>query len=124
VRALFWCVVLLAAAVALALLAQYNQGSVVLVLPPWRIDLSLNFFIAALCFLFFLLYAAFRVLAISLDFPAKVRQYRERREREAGFNAFRSTLQAYLEGRFGRAEKFAQHVAPNGYKCLTGVING
>lgn len=122
-RALFWCVVLLAAAVALALLAQYNQGSVVIVIPPWRLDVSLNFFIASLCILFLLLYGTLRVVAMTLDFPGKVRQYRERRGREASFNALRLALQAYLEGRFGRAEKFAQSVTvTGGYQALAALI--
>lgn len=122
-RALFWCVVLLAAAVALALLAQYNQGSVVVVFPPWRVDVSLNLFIAVLCGLFVLLYAALRVVSITLDFPGKVRQYRERRGRDASYNALRLALQAYLEGRFGRAEKFSQSVVqPGGYEALAALI--
>jgi HemY protein len=123
VRALFWCVVLFAAAVALALLAQYNQGSVVLVFPPWRVDVSLNFFITALVALFILLYAALRVVAITLNFPGKVRQYRERRERETAYHALKLALQAYLEGRFGRAEKFAQSVGlTDGYAALAALI--
>jgi HemY protein len=116
-------VVLFAAAVALALLAQYNQGSVVLVFPPWRVDVSLNFFIATLCGLFVLLYAALRVVAMTLNFPGKVRQYRERRERETAYHALKLSLQAYLEGRFGRAEKFAQSVRlTDGYAALAALI--
>ena len=40
-----WGLLLALLAVALALLAQFNHGNVVLMLPPHRIDLSLNFFL-------------------------------------------------------------------------------
>ncbi len=122
-RALFWCVVLLSAAVGLALLAAYNQGSVVLMLPPWRIDVSLNFFIVVLCIAFALLYVSLRIIATTLSFPTKVREYRQRRSREAALNALRLALQAYLEGRFARAEKFAQIARQaGGYEGLAALI--
>lgn len=41
-RALLWFLVLAAAAIALALLARAGQGFVIIVYPPWRIELSLT----------------------------------------------------------------------------------
>lgn len=43
-----WALVLALLAVGLAVLAQFNHGNVVLLLPPTRIDLSLNFFLLIL----------------------------------------------------------------------------
>jgi len=41
-RGLFWVVGLFAVAVGLVLAARYNNGYVLLVLPPWRAELSLK----------------------------------------------------------------------------------
>ena len=43
-RVLIWLVVLMAAAISLAVTAEYNPGNVVLFYPPHRIDMSLNLF--------------------------------------------------------------------------------
>ena len=44
-RALFWLLTLAALAVGLAVAANYNAGYVLLVIPPWRVEVSLNFFL-------------------------------------------------------------------------------
>ena len=43
-KTLLWAMWLAAAATAVALALQHNQGSVVAFAPPWRVDFSLNFF--------------------------------------------------------------------------------
>ena len=55
-RALFWLLTLAALAVGLALAARYNEGYVLLVLPPWRAEVSLNLFVLAAIAGFFLIY--------------------------------------------------------------------
>lgn len=109
-RALFWCVVLSAAAVSLALLAKYNQGNVVFVLAPWRIDLSLNFFALLFISLFALLYVTLRVMVRTLEFPRKVREYRTQRESASASSTLRLALQAYFEGRHSRTERLAKDI--------------
>ena len=47
-RALFWLLVLAVVAVGLSLAARYNEGYVLLVLPPWRAEVSLNLFLVPL----------------------------------------------------------------------------
>ena len=44
-RTLFRLLVLAVLAVGLAIAARYNEGYVLLVMPPWRAELSLNFFL-------------------------------------------------------------------------------
>ena len=44
-RALIWLIALFALAAGLAMVAGLNQGYVLMVLPPWRMQLSLNFFL-------------------------------------------------------------------------------
>ena len=44
----------------------------------------------------------------ALDLPERVRDYRERRGRDAAVMALRDAILALFEGRFGRAERLAQ----------------
>ena len=47
-KGLFWILALFGLAVAVALGARVNDGYVLLVLPPYRAEVSLNLFILAL----------------------------------------------------------------------------
>ena len=51
-RSLFWLLALAAIAVGLAIAGRYNEGYVLLVMPPWRAEVSLNFFILLFDFYF------------------------------------------------------------------------
>lgn len=106
-RGLFWLVAVFAAAVALAVVGRVSEGVVVLVVPPWRIEVSLVLTVAALVAVFAVLYLALRLVRHTLALPAQVRAYRERRRRDQAQLALAAGLQAYYEGRFARAEKEA-----------------
>lgn len=104
-------VILFAAAIGLAVGARFNLGNVVFFYPPYRIDLSLNFFIVLLALLFIVLFAIFNALRSAQQMPQRVAAYRrEKRERE-GNRALREALKALFEGRFGHAEKAAARAA-------------
>jgi HemY protein len=107
-KSLFWLVLVFAAAAALAVFGRTNEGYALLVYPPWRIEVSLLLGIVALLLTFALLYTVTRVIHNALDLPAQVRAYRERRSRERAQGALAAALQAYLEGRFVRAEREAE----------------
>ena len=47
-RALFWVLLIAALAVAVTLAARYNAGYVLLVVHPYRVELSLSFLVARL----------------------------------------------------------------------------
>lgn len=106
-RGLFWLVAVFAAAVALAVVGRVSEGVVVLVVPPWRIEVSLVLFAAALLAAFAVLYLALRLVRHTLALPAQVRAYRERRRRDQAQLALAAALQAYYEGRYARSEKEA-----------------
>ena len=72
-RAALWLLVLFGVAVASALFAGNNQGTVTLFWPPHRIDLSLNLVLLLLALGFVTLYAALRALNARLGILA--RQY-------------------------------------------------
>jgi HemY protein len=107
VRALFWILALCGLAVAVALGARTNDGYVLLVLPPWRAEVSLNLLILALLALFFVLYAATRALAVTFGLPKRVAQYRAQRQRESAGLVFQDAVRLLFEGRFGQAMKKA-----------------
>ena len=107
-KSLFWLILVFAAAAALAVFGRTNEGYALLVYPPWRIEVSLLLGIIGLLLTFALLYAVTRLVHQALDLPAEVRAYRERQRRERAQGALAAALQAYLEGRFVRAEKEAE----------------
>jgi HemY protein len=98
---------LFATAVGLAVASRFNPGNVVFFYPPYRIDLSLNFFLLLAALLFWLTFLLLNAVAVTQKMPARVAAYRrEKRERE-GNRALRDALKALFEGRFGHAEKAA-----------------
>jgi HemY protein len=107
-KALFWTVVLALLAVAAALAARLNDGNVVVLLPPYRIDLSLNSFLLAVLLLLGAVYWVARTVQKIADFPARVKLYRERRAEVGGQRALRDALRLLFEGRFARAERAAK----------------
>lgn len=106
-RGLFWVILLAALAVAVTLGARYNDGYVLLVVPPYRIELSLNL-LAALAVLSFVAgYLLVRVIAHTLRLPTEVREYRERRRIERAYRLMAETLRLYFERRYAQAENAA-----------------
>jgi HemY protein len=107
-RALFWALLLAVVAAALALLLRLDLGNVVFLVPPQRIDLSVNLFVAVVVLAGALLYWTARFVQMAVDFPERVRSYRLRRDELGGQQALREAVKALLEGRFARAEKAAR----------------
>lgn len=106
-KGLFWILTLCVAAVAVALGANFNDGYVLFVVPPYRAEVSLNFLILAALALFVVFYAVLRGLAITFGLPRRVREYQERRRRESAAGVFQDAVRLLFEGRFGQAMKRA-----------------
>ena len=62
IRGLLWLALLFTVAVALAVVGRFDMGQVMLVYPPYRVDMSLNLFVVGLVVLFILLYALLRIV--------------------------------------------------------------
>ncbi|MFZ6645435.1 heme biosynthesis HemY N-terminal domain-containing protein [Undibacterium sp. TJN25] len=99
--------IIFALAVGLAMGARYNPGNVVLFYPPYRLDLSLNFFLFLALLLFVLAYLFIRAIATTQSMPRKVAEYRQNKRERDGNKALREALKSLFEGRFGHAEKAA-----------------
>jgi HemY protein len=106
-RALVWIVVILALAVGLTLAARYNTGYALLVLPRYRVEISLNLLLALLVAGFVAAYALVRVTFAALHLPRQVRGYRAARGREKARATLLEALHEYFAGRYGRAEQAA-----------------
>ena len=106
-RGLLWLLALFAAAVGISLAARFNDGYVLLVFPPYRAEISLNLAIALIVGGFAVLYALLRTIALTLSLPARVRAYRERRQRDKAAGTFHDAVRLLFEGRFGQALKKA-----------------
>ena len=113
-KSLFWLLAVFAAAVALVVAARVDSGHVLFFYPPWRVEMSMVFFVAAALLSFLVLFLLFRLLGNALARPASVRAWRARRRRERAHTALATALQAYYEGRYARAEKEAGYAAHNG----------
>jgi HemY protein len=107
-RLLLGLLAIFAAAVALVVAGRIDNGYVLLVYPPYRVELSMLFFGAVLLAVFGLLYAMLRLMSHAVALPGYVRAYRARRRSEQAHASLAASLQAYYEGRYARAEKEAQ----------------
>jgi HemY protein len=107
-RWLIWLTVLFAVAVALVLSARMTEGYVLLVMPPHRIELSLSVALLAVVTAAIAAYIAVRAVALVLGMPARVRAFHQRRAQKKARTAFVSALRNYFEGRFGKAQRFAE----------------
>jgi HemY protein len=112
-RALFWLLILAVLAVGLALAARYNDGYVLLVLPPWRAEISLNLFLLASITGFFVIYLLTRAISHTLALPRAVAEFRQRRQEEKAASALRDAWRLLQEGRYGHAMRCAEKARPD-----------
>ncbi|WP_068635518.1 heme biosynthesis HemY N-terminal domain-containing protein [Thauera butanivorans] len=113
-RTLIWMIGIFAVAVGVAMVAGLNDGYVLLVAPPWRVQLSLNLLVVIVVVGFALGYALVRVVSRTLQLPTRVAQWRERRRRERAGRALTDSVNALFEGRFSQSLKSASRAYETG----------
>jgi HemY protein len=94
-------------AVGLTLAAARNSGYVLLTLPPYRIEISLNLLVILLLLGFAAAYGLARAAAATLRLPRQVREHRIARRREKARASLLEALEEYFAGRYRRAEQAA-----------------
>lgn len=109
-RWLISLVILAVVATGLALAGRYDPGYVVLVYPPWRVELSFVTFLLLLVALVAGAYLLTRLAILTLNLPQEVRARQQRREAEKQQALFTDTLAAFLEGRYQEAERLATRI--------------
>ncbi len=107
-RAALWLLALFAIAVAIALFAGNNQGTVTLFWPPYRVDLSLNLVLLLLLLAFAFLHAALGALAALFDLPQQALRWRAQQKERAVHASLMDSISHLLAGRFIRARKAAE----------------
>ncbi|MFO1312537.1 MAG: heme biosynthesis HemY N-terminal domain-containing protein [Burkholderiales bacterium] len=107
-RLLFAFLLLAALAVLAALLFKLNAGYVLLVSPPYRVEISLNAFIVSLVAAFVVVHLLLRLAARIAGMPAEVRAARQRRNAERARSKQDASVVALLEGRYGKARQYAE----------------
>ena len=122
-KTLFWVIAIFALAVGLVVAARYNEGYVLVVLPPYRIEIALNLLLVLLAAGFVILYSVLRIVTGAVYIPARVRQYRLARRREKAQSSLLAALEAYFEGRYAKAEQAAaESMALGDNARLSGVV--
>lgn len=106
-KALLWIIAIVALAAGLVALAYYSAGYVLIVSPPYRVELSLNLFLAILLAGFIAFHALVRIVSGTLRIPARVRELRAARRRQKAHATLLEALQEFFAGRYARAEKAA-----------------
>lgn len=106
-RATLWFLSLFGAAVAVALFAGNNQGSITIFWPPHAIDLSLNMVLLLLIGGFLVIYLAMRGFSGLVALPKRARNWRLQKKEREMHRALLEAMTHMLGGRFLRARKAA-----------------
>ncbi|VFR34971.1 Uncharacterized protein EC-HemY, likely associated with heme metabolism based on gene clustering with hemC, hemD in Proteobacteria (unrelated to HemY-type PPO in GramPositives) [plant metagenome] len=104
-RTWFWTLLLAAVAVALAVFLREHEGNVLILVQPWRIQVSLTFAVLLIVGAFLALYIGLRLLAWLLSIPSRVRAWRGRRAQVRDHELLERGWIGFLEGRYAHAEK-------------------
>ena len=107
-RLTLWLLALFGVAVAAALFAGNNQGTVTLFWPPYRIDVSLNMALLAMVAAFLVVHGALGALGALFDLPQQARRWRAQRRERAVHAALTDSIAQLIAGRYSRARKQAQ----------------
>ena len=107
-RAALWLLALFGVAVAIALFAGNNQGTVTVFWPPYRVDLSLNLVLLLLFAAFVFLHAALGALAALFDLPRQALRWRAQQKERAIFASLLDAISHLVAGRFIRSRKSAE----------------
>lgn len=121
-RSLLWIVAIFTLAAGLVAAARYNTGYVLLVLPPYRVEVSLNLLLAMLFAAFVLAYLLVRMISGATRLPIRVREYRAAQRRKKARTTLIEALQEYFAGRYARAEKAAAVSIELGEHAALGAV--
>jgi uncharacterized protein HemY len=111
-RAALWLLALFAIAVAFTLLARLDHGYVIVVFPPWRMEMSFLLTIALLAGAYVLINIALKLARTALRLPEDLRDWHHSRRQKAADHALFQAMQAHLDEdhtALKKALKLAEH---------------
>lgn len=115
-RDILWWLFVLSVAVGLLLLLTSNQGYVLIVRNPYRIQISFNFLLLVFVLMFIALHYFLRFVHFLRRMPSKKRSRQETLRLKAGNAALLEGMHALAEGDIEKAEvsaKLAQDLIQN-----------
>jgi len=115
-RKIFWWLLMFLLLVSLVWLASNNQGYVLIVRSPYRVQISFNFLLILFVLSFFGLHYCLRFMHFLRRLPANRRSKKESLRLKAGNAALLEGMHALAEGDFDKAEasaKLAQELIQN-----------
>jgi HemY protein len=104
-RTWFWTLLLAVIAVAVAVMLRAHPGNVLVLVAPYRIEISLTLAVFLLFGGFIALYVILRVLAWLIAIPDRMRAWRGRRAQARDHDLLERGWIGLLEGRYAQAEK-------------------
>ncbi|MCG6874086.1 MAG: heme biosynthesis protein HemY [Betaproteobacteria bacterium] len=107
-RQLIWFIVIAALATVAAMFLRHDAGYVVVVTPPYRIEISLTLAVAGIVVAFLVVHALLRLVSHTLRMPAQVSLLRKHWRQNRGREALRGSMQMLLEGRYAKSQKLAR----------------
>jgi HemY protein len=107
-RKIFWWLLMLFLLVALVWIASNNQGYVLVVRPPYRLQFSFNFLLVLIVLGFLLLHYFLRFVHFLRFLPANRRNKQEAQRLKASNDWLLEGMQALAEGDFANAETAIQ----------------
>jgi HemY protein len=107
-RILVWFLILAAVAVGLAVAGHYNDGYALVVLPPWRIEMSFNLLAILVISACGVIYLLLHAVATVIRMPGAVAEFRKRRARARADSSLRDAMLFLQEGRYSQAIKSAE----------------
>ena len=108
IRWSLWLFALALFAVAVALAGRYGSGYVVMVMPPWRVELSVMLFAIIIAVAFAATYAFLRLAGWVYRLRRVLRAKRKERQRNKSRIALYSSLKSLFSGQFRLAEQDAR----------------
>lgn len=97
-RAAFWILALFALAVAITLIARLDQGYVIVVFPPWRLEMSFLLTVFLLVGGFVLVSFLLHLARTALRLPEDLRTWRRHRHQTAADHALLDAFRAHFAG--------------------------
>jgi len=104
-RTWFWTLLLLVAAVALAVVLREHSGNVIVILPPWRVQVSTTFAALLIIALFVAIYVSLRLLGWLFSVPGSLRTWHGRRAQRRDHDLLERGWVELLQGRYAQAER-------------------
>ena len=108
-RKIFWWLLMFFLLVALVWITSNNQGYVLIVRPPFRLQFSFNFLLVLIVLGFLLLHYFLRFLHFLRFLPANRRNKQEAQRLKASNDSLLIGMQALADGDFASAEAAIQH---------------